>query len=321
MLARMTAPVAPPHLEIRSADDLLAVRRWAFGELAAGRATAAVDAFDEIRPAPDLPGLLDDDPEGPPGLLRQHLDLADEFVIRAAIATEDLALLASVFADRPAGTYFGDPAATLARGIGAQILLEDAMARDGLHARFTTARPLLAIARWSLAFAGGRDGVTEAQEQEALAALCRLGDSVWRESDGVTSLRLAERAPRALRPVRRDLRRLRQIGRTLDPFELLAGAEAALDEIAEHVQPSWPAVGGPWWCSSFTHGCFDVSDPVDEAGRHRAALADVFLELDERMPLEPFDDESAVRHAAHVLALADCALGHAVQSGLAGAPV
>lgn len=178
------------------------------------------------------------------------------------------------------------------------------------------------MARWGLARGGAQADAGPGAEQEALAALDRLTSSVWRENDTERSHRMADRAPRALREVRRDLRRLRRIGLRIDLIELILCAQDALHEIAEVVEPSWPALGGPWWTSAVTGRCFDVADPADETGRHGVALADVFLELDEHAVLDPFGDEETVpKHGAHVLGLADCALGHAVASGLAGGPV
>jgi len=185
-VSTLTPEPAPSPLAITSSSDLPDLRRWAFAELAAGRPREALDTLCELNVPEDLEPAW--------------FDVLDEVTVRAGIALDEPELVVPVFLGRPPGELGGAGPAMLARGIGAQWLIEDAIGRDGPHLRFTALRGLVHASRWSLARALASGELTATQQEEGRAALDRFIAGSWREPDGQRALRLAERAPRRLRP-------------------------------------------------------------------------------------------------------------------------
>jgi hypothetical protein len=198
--------------------------------------------------------------------------------------------------------------------VGAQWLVDDAMRRVGPAVRFREARPMLGAARWALARSLASGTLPSAANAEGAAALDRLYAGAWRERDPLTKLSLRG-LPAAIATLTAEL----QVSREAPAAHQDALACDALWQLAQLCEPSWPATGGPWWTSQ-AHGLtVDVSTPRTDAHRHRFALADVYLEVDEIESIradDGFAEEAAEPLAAHLHELALQAVGHAVGAGL-----
>ncbi len=290
--------------------DLEDLRSWAFTRMAEDDADTALDHLDTLEPAPEWRGPL--------------FELTSEIYVRAGIALSDPALVQDGLMPPLDDSVEPEHRAMLARGIGAGWLAEDLMHSDGASVRFRAARPWVTLARWGLGSVLERDGLTPAQREEGHAALRRLYEGAWRIWDGADAVAMARQAPAALRPARDALRQARSGFGVITPDErgLLIGD--ALLCVAASCQPAWPVHGGPWWISIVNGLTIDVSEPTDEAGRHRFALADAFMELEDMPPGllgedadEPDTPEVVRKRQAYQLQVADAILAHAIGSRLA----
>jgi hypothetical protein len=208
------------------------------------------------------------------------------------------------------------PEALLPQAVGAQWLVADAMRHAGPAVRFGESRPMLSAARWALARALSSGMLDPAGLAEGAAALDRLYAGAWRERDPTAGVTFDRDTPAALVSLHLDLK----AAGTAPPEDRMAIAGDVLWQLARTCEPSWPAYGGPWWTSQMYSLTIDVSTPRTDAERHRFALADVFLEVDDVETIcsdEGLDDEAAEPLAAHLHELAMQALAHAVRSGLA----
>lgn len=304
----MTSPrsrrLPQPPAFITSDDEADRLLDWALGALACGEGLRAVEVVADM-PAADY--LLD----------RRLVDLETEIRVRAGIAEgdRDIVLPAMALGDcehRPAAR------ALLARAVGADWLLQLCEADHGSAARFHAGRPMLSIARVAVAETLERRAeLTPAQEAEASAVTARLTDGAWRSLTPSQARRVALReAPAALMDVREALGLLRAAA----PRDVLTGIVATMIDLACACEPRWPVLGGPWWSSATLGLIADISEPRDACGRHRYALADCFLELEELPARALLSSDPALvpeRLVDHALGVADCALGHAIGSGLA----
>jgi hypothetical protein len=208
------------------------------------------------------------------------------------------------------------PEVLLPLAVGAQWLVEDAMKHVGPAVRFGQSRPMLSAARWALARALSSGTLEPAGLAEGAAALDRLYAGAWRERDPAAGVTFDRNTPAAIVALHLDLR----AAGTASPEDRMAIAGDVLWQLARSCEPSWPAHGGPWWTSQTYGLTIDISAPRTTAERHRFALADVFLEVDDVESIsadEGFHEEAAEPLAAHLHELATQAVAHAVRSGLA----
>ena len=301
------SPTAPPA-RIGSASDIERARAFAFSALAAGDPLPALRWIDNVEADEDWHGAW--------------FELVSEVHVRAGIALGDEDLVqdgleppAFLF-DDDAPSHDPEPRAMLVRGIGAQWMLERIERECGAPARFTHGRAWLAVARWGLARTLALEDLDPDQRAEGAAALDRIYLSAGRFLDAADAIAAARDAPASLRPARDALRAARKAGISDEARSVFI--HGAMHVIAKACEPSWPVLGGPWWVSDMCGLCIDVSAPSTAAERHRFALADALLELDD-LPAAIEPDDARMRALdAHRLSIADGALGHAVRSGLAG---
>lgn len=174
---------------------------------------------------------------------------------------------------------------------------------------------MLSAARWSLARALSVGALDATRFAEGAAALDRLYASAWRERDPLASVAIGPDSPAEVRALHRALTAVAD-GAADEHVEV---AVEALWQVAQWCEPAWPVHGGPWWTSRAYGLTIEISAPTTVAERHRFALADVYLEIDDVEAvagIEAFDDDAAEPLAAHLHELARQALAHAVGSGL-----
>jgi len=303
MVRSMAAPdtTARPPAQITDAHDVDALRHWAFAALAAGEGEAVIEALARLsEDALDVPSWR---------------DARTDLQVRAGIALDvpELVMLAAteLLDDGEAMT----PERLLPLGVGAQWLVEEAMASAGPGVRFGLARHLLVAARWSLARALSIGDLDPARSAEGAAALDRLYATAWRVRDPLASISFDPNGPVELLELRDALAAVADADVDVR-FEV---ASDVLWHLAQWCEPDWPVHGGPWWTSQTYGLTIEIAAPTTVAGRHRFALADVYLEIDDVEAVAGVDglDEGAAEPlAAHLHELAVQALAHAVGSGL-----
>jgi hypothetical protein len=294
-------PSVPLVTSIDTDDAVDALRLWAYAALAEGDGATVQDVLvllrDRAVAAPSWPATC------------------AELHVRVGIATNRPDLIAFAALGLLDGRWDdAEPAALLPMAVGAQWLLDDAVLRVGPAVRFRESRAMLAAARWALARSVASGTLDSAALAEGAAALDRLYAGAWREREPLSRVDLRG-LPAALVALDDELR----LSQEAPPEVRDDLACDALWQLAQWCEPSWPATGGPWWTSQ-AHGLtVDIATPRTDAQRHRFALADVYLEVDEIETIRAdggFADETAEPLAAHLHELARQALGHAVGAGL-----
>ncbi len=294
-------PSLPPVASVERDEDVAVVRQWAFEALADG---------DGLLVREGLRSLQDAAPAA-----EAWPATCAELQVRVGIATGSPDLIASA-----TGGLLGrewddaEPQTLLPLAVGAQWLVEDAMKRDGPAVRFRASRPMLGAARWALARALSSGALDPAASAEGAAALDRLYAGAWREREPLDRVAL-----RSLPPTLETLVTGLHLSRRAPVAERDALACDVLWELAQLCEPAWPTTGGPWWTSQAYGLTVDVANPRTASQRHRFALADVYLEIDELESIradDGFTDEAAEPLAAHLHELACQAVGHAVGAGL-----
>jgi len=283
-----------------------------------------------------------------------------EVGVRCAIRMDDESLMRAAL-DRLCGLEHYSASRDLAMGVGRLALADMRATRLGLPAFFDVeGRSLLRQAREELRgtawcdfeeaddefFAGAfgpglrplRDRPSDWQREEAAVALrqsfARFGrvartreEEHWDEGRPDVELEVApldiEVPPKLHAAVAAFDAARSKLGR--DTTLGLQAAHRALDQLVSACLPRWPVTGGPWWSAPRCGLIIELSEPVDERGFARLALADTIADLEDDDDAQVFwwREESDAYDADGSWALYEAlralreALGHAARSGLA----
>lgn len=295
-----------PPTELLTADDVQALRDWAFARLASERHDDVLEVlagYSELC-HPTADGFA---------------ELEVELYLRIGIAT-DRPYLVAISTEWLVEPAYEDPPPRM------QFLLSVGAAwQVGLCPRadrLRRVRRLLRAARTGLQASLASGQLDDTDAAECRAALAELYDAAFRTADAAGRPVLPATASGEIADA---WLRLRGVRRSTEPGAASLAALEVLRRLAVWCEPRWPVVGGPWWVSEEFGFTIDLAEPADDRDRHRFALADVVSEAEDVSALLELAEacgeaEDALVRERALLDLAEEALSHACLGGLVETP-